>query len=69
MTTLTAKAGHIHYEVDGPPRFIVADIHGGEVVLLLVSHPDDTLEGMREEARRIRASRRSGASRLHKQPR
>jgi hypothetical protein len=68
MTTLKAKAGHVHYEVDGPPRFIVADVFDGQAVILMVDHPDDTLAGMQEEARRIRASRRTGAHRLHSQP-
>ena len=58
MKTLRATAGHVEYEVDGPPRFIVADVHGGEVWIVLWNHPDDTFEGMKEEARRIRASNR-----------
>jgi hypothetical protein len=51
------------------PTMLVADIHGGEVVLLLATHPDDTLAGMQEEARRIRAVRRFNANRLHAKPR
>jgi len=66
MKIIRAKAGHVEYEAGGPPQLIVADVHGGEVVFLLWDHPDDTLEGMREEGRRIRNARRIIDNRLVK---
>jgi hypothetical protein len=63
MTARVVTADYLHYEVDGPPRFMVADIHGGNATLLFWDHPDDTLEGMRAEARRLRASRRLTSTR------
>jgi hypothetical protein len=63
MKIIKATAGHVEYEVDGPPRLVVADVYGGEVTLILWDHPEDTLADMKAESRRIRASARSLAQR------
>lgn len=63
MRTIIATAGYRHHTVEGPPEWIVADVHGGRCVLLFREHPDETLECLLDEAARIRASRKSMESR------
>jgi hypothetical protein len=61
MRILTVTPGHEETRADGPPDWLVADVHGGKCVLIIRDHPEDTLADMRTAARRLRKGRQTVA--------
>lgn len=47
----------------GPPLLIVAEVRGGEVVVIARDNHEDSIEKMREEAARVRQSIRASETR------
>ena len=57
MEVLRTEPGTVLWELNEAPRYVVADVWDGKAVLVRRNQPDDTLQGMLEEACRLRKTR------------
>lgn len=61
MRTITVSKDSPYFSESelGPPKFMLADIVGGVVQIVTVTHPEEGKFAMAEEVQRIRQSRRA----------
>ena len=64
METYTLRPDDI-IGMEYPPRALIADVYKGQVVVLRINHPDETIADLRKHAAYMRLRRKTIDTRQH----